>query len=71
MGLMLLTGDNVKQGKGSALLLKSARSKRKFWLEQLETAIAARDKEAEATAHRFIQEYEQFIALLTGQIGAT
>lgn len=60
----------MKQGKGSALLLKSARAKRSFWIEQLEAAIRADDREAEATAKRFIQEYEQFIALLTGQIGA-
>jgi hypothetical protein len=66
-----MTGENVKQGKGSALLLKSARAKRKFWLEQLDCAVAARDREAQATAQRFIQEYEQFIALLTGQIGTT
>ena len=64
-------GENVKQGKGSSLLLKSAHGKRKFWLEQLEAAHATKDREAQATAHRFIKEYEQFIALLTGQIGAT
>jgi hypothetical protein len=61
----------VKQGKGSALLIKSARAKHKFWKEQLDAAIQAKDPEAQATARRFIQEYEQFIALLTGQIGTT
>jgi hypothetical protein len=66
-----MTGGNVKQGKGSSLLLKSANAKRTFWLERLEAAVAVRDREAQATAQRFIQEYEQFIALLTGQIGAT
>jgi hypothetical protein len=61
----------VKQGKGSALLLQSARTKRKFWIERLEAAVAAKDGEAQATAQRFVREYEQFIALLTGQIRAT
>lgn len=61
----------MKQGKGSALLIKSACAKRQFWMEQRDAALAARDREAQATAQRFIDEYEQFIALLTGQIGAT
>jgi hypothetical protein len=60
----------VRQGKGSALLLKSARAKRQFWIEQRAAAMDAQDREAEATAQRFINEYEQFISLLTGQIGA-
>jgi hypothetical protein len=61
----------VKQGKGSALLLQSARVKRKFWIERLEAAVAAKDTEAQTTARRFVREYELFIALLTGQIRAT
>ena len=61
----------MKQGKGSALLLRTARAKRKFWLEQRAAAIAAGDTEGEATAQRFIDEYETFISLLTGAIGAT
>jgi hypothetical protein len=67
----LQTGDNVEQGKGSALLLRSARAKRSFWIEQRDAALTARDRDAEATAQRFIQEYDQFISLLTGHIGAT
>ena len=61
----------MKQGKGSVLLVKSARAKLGFWTEQREAAVKAQDREAEVTAQRFIQEYEQFIALLTGEIGAT
>ena len=60
----------MKQGKGTALLLKSARAKRKFWLEQRAAAVAADDPDGEATAQRFIAEYEAFISLLTGEIGA-
>ena len=61
----------MEQGKGSALLLKAAHAKRRFWIERQEAALAARDPDAQATAQRFIQEYEQFISLLTGHIGAT
>ena len=61
----------MQQGKGSALLLRTARAKRKFWLEQRAAAVAADDSEGAATAQRFLDEYEAFISLLTGEIGAT
>jgi hypothetical protein len=56
--------------KGSALLLRSAQGRQKFWTERLQAARAAQDRDAEATAERFLREYEQFIALLTEQAGA-
>ena len=61
----------MKQGKGTALLVKSARSKLAFWTEQREAAARAHDRDAEATARRFADEYEQFISLLTGEVGTT
>ncbi len=53
--------------KGSALLLESARNRHRYWRERLEAARAAQDHHAEATARRYLREYQGFIILLTGE----
>lgn len=63
-------GEYVEPHRGSTLLLRSAHGRRAFWAERLQAARAAQDRDAEATAERFLREYEQFITLLTEQAGA-
>ena len=53
--------------KGSTLLLESARKRHTYWRERLEAARAAQDPHAEATARRYLREYQGFIVLLTGE----
>jgi hypothetical protein len=50
--------------KGSTLLLKAARNRHEYWRERLEAARAAKDPHAEATARRYLREYQGFIILL-------
>jgi hypothetical protein len=47
--------------------LESARRRHAYWRERLEAARAAQDHYAEATARRYLREYQGFITLLTAE----
>jgi hypothetical protein len=44
---------------------RSAESRRSYWKSQYEEALASGDKDAAATALRFVQEYDAFIAMIS------
>jgi hypothetical protein len=67
---LIATSINARlqvERKGSTLLLESARKRHRYWRERLEAARAARDHHAEATARRYLREYQGFIISLTGE----
>ena len=44
---------------------RAAEARRNHWRLQYEEALAATDKDAAATALRFVQEYDAFIAMIS------
>jgi hypothetical protein len=57
--------------KGSTLLLQAAHNRHEYWRERLEAALAAKDPHAEATARRYLREYQGFITLLARETDAS
>ena len=43
---------------------RAAQARRDYWQEQYEAALAAENKDAAASALRFVQEYDAFLALI-------
>jgi hypothetical protein len=71
-GSRLITNHDQREAlvekKGSTLLLESARNRHRYWRERLEAARASGDEHAEATARRYLREYQGFIISLTAEI---
>ena len=44
---------------------RSAEARRNYWKSQYEEALSIGDKDGAATALRFVQEYDAFIALIS------
>jgi hypothetical protein len=57
--------------KGSTLLLQAARNRHEYWRARLEAARAAKDPHAEATARRYLHEYQGFIILLARETNSS
>jgi len=51
-------------GERRSLGRRAAQARRDYWRTQYEQALAAGDKEAAASALRFVQEYESFMDLM-------
>jgi hypothetical protein len=47
----------------TSLEKRAALARRKYWQGQYEAALAAQDSDAAATALRFVQEYDAFLAM--------
>jgi hypothetical protein len=52
----------MEDPKAIGLELRSARARRKHWLEEREVASITGDKKAQERAESFVREYEEFIA---------
>ena len=49
---------------------RAAQARRDYWHEQYESALAVGDKDGAASALRFVQEYDAFMALMKCDISA-